>query len=127
AINLERFRITLDGVTENFDEPVADSIEQFTPYRNEFIQVVIATSQYLPTREATQKLHRFFEKIHPYMDRPETLNQWNRFQFDNFKFIVHELYLYTIAILIKDEHFGLAAELISTPYYVSWHGESGKP
>jgi hypothetical protein len=126
ANNMERFRVSLEGVTDKIDEPIVESIEQFAPYLNEFVQVITAVSQYLPTSEVAHKLQRFFERIYVYMHRPEKLQQWNTAQFDNFKFIVHELFLYTIAGLVKAERFELADVLISTPYYIAWHGEDGR-
>jgi hypothetical protein len=124
--NLEKFRINLTGPSEKYDETVAASIEQFTPHRNEFVQVVMAISQYLPTQEVALRLHRFFERLYPYMHRPEGQTQWTVASSDNYRFVVHELYLYTMGILIKDEHFNLAAFLISTPYYIAWHPNRGE-
>jgi hypothetical protein len=126
ANNMERFRISLDGVTDTYDEPIVQSIEQFAPYINEFVQVVAAVSQYSPSLDTAHKFHRFFERIYPYMHRPEHLGQWNTAQFDNFKFVVHELFLYTIASLVKAERFEFAAVLTSTPYYIAWDGEEGR-
>lgn len=121
--NLVKFRINLDGTTDKFDETIIESIEKFTPYRNELIQVVIAISQYMPRSEVIQKIHRFIEKIIPYMHRSGDISHWNKLQFDNFKFIVHEIYLYIVAVLVRDGHFSLAAELISTPYFIDKGGD----
>lgn len=49
----------------------------------------------------TQLLHRFFEGLLPYLDRPEHVTSWSESDFDNFRFLVHELFLYAIAILLK--------------------------
>ncbi|KPG75897.1 toll/interleukin-1 receptor domain-containing protein [Stenotrophomonas maltophilia] len=125
AENLERFRITFNEASD-IDDQVAASIEEFTPYKNEFVQVATAIAQYAPTDDMQKKLHRFFEQLLPYLDRPEHMTSYHTLAFDNFKFIVHELYLYTIAILIRYERFDFANRLISTPYYVSSNAIRGR-
>lgn len=125
AENLERFRITLDD-SKDADEQVADSIEDFTPYKNEFVQVMLAIAQYSASDDMQKKLHRFFEQLLPYLDRPENMNSHGSWDFDNFKFIVHELYLHAIAILIRYERFSFADRLLATPYYVSSNANRGR-
>lgn len=114
--NLEKFRITdKDG---EFDDQVIDNLEKFIPYRNEAISLFIALAQYAPTEEVILKLHRFFESLIPYMNKPEKVNSWSEWDSDNFKFIAHELFLYLIAILIKHEKFSEVNLLLNQEYYV---------
>lgn len=118
ARNLQRFRI--EGAAPDFDETVVRSITELLPYRNEFIRLVSVIAQYAPQEEFSRKLHRFFEQLIPYFDRPPgAVSQWNEWNFDNFKFFVDELFLYALAILIKHERFSQAAILLSQPYYDS--------
>ncbi|KLJ00826.1 TIR domain-containing protein [Luteimonas sp. FCS-9] len=125
AENLERFRITLDG-SKDADEQIADSIEEFTPYKDEFVQVMLAIAQYAASDDMQKKLHRFFEQLLPYLERAENMNSHHSWAFDNFKFIVHELYLHTVAILIRYERFALVDRLLATPYYVSTSASRGR-
>ncbi|WP_300002486.1 SEFIR domain-containing protein [uncultured Cedecea sp.] len=114
--NLEKFRITKkEG---EFDDQVINNIDNFTPYRNEAIMLFITISQYAPTEDNILKLHKFFESIIPYMDRPEHISSWNEWDFDNFKFIIRELFLYAIAILIKHERFKEVNKLLMEQYYL---------
>lgn len=122
--NLEKFRITdKDG---EFDDQVIDSLEKFIPYRNEAVSLFVALAQYAPTEENISKLHRFFEALIPYMNRPENVNSWSELDFDNFKFIAHELFLYLVAILIKHEKFSEVNLLLNQEYYVSGQSDYGK-
>ena len=123
AENLESFRICKSD--EEFDDAVIKNIENFLPYRNEAIQLFKTISQYVPTEEYIHKLHRFFENIVPLMHRPEHVRQRNEWDFDNFKFIVHELFLYAIAILIKHERFSQANYLLEQRYYLSSNSDYG--
>lgn len=125
AENLERFRITLDDSKEA-DEQIADSVAEFSPYKDEFAQLMQSIAQYAATDDMQKKLHRFFEQVLPYMARPEHMNSHHSWAFDNFKFIGHELYLMTIAILIRYERFGFADRLLATPYYVSANAQRGR-
>ena len=122
--NLSRFR--LKNIEGEIDDAVVTSIEQFLPYRNEAIQLFFAISHYAPNEENILKLHRFFESLIPYMNRPEDVRQWNKLDFDNFKFIVHELFLYAIAILLKSERFEQANILLTQQYYLFGNSDYGK-
>lgn len=122
--NLEKFRITdKDG---EFDDQVIDSLEKFIPYRNEAISLFLALAQYASTEENISKLHRFFEALIPYMNRPENVNSWSEWDFDNFKFIAHELFIYLVAILIKHEKFSEVNLFLNQEYYVPGQSDYGK-
>lgn len=122
--NLERFR--LQDTEGEFDDAVVKSIDQFLPYRNEAIQLFFAISHYAPSEENILKLHRFFESLIPYMNRPENITQYRDWDFDNFKFIIHELFLYAVAVLLKSERFEEANILLTQQYYLSGNSEYGK-
>jgi len=79
--NLERFRIA--PREEEFDDLVIRNIENFIPYRNEFIQLLITINQYSPTEEYIQKVHRFFETLIPYMKQPKHVTSYREWDFDN--------------------------------------------
>jgi len=115
--NLERFRLASAG-EENFDETVVGNIEKFLPYRNEAIQLFIAISLYSSDNEFIQKIHRFFEDIAPYMFKHPSNFRYSECDLDNFKFIIHELFLYAIAIFIKHERFDKAVYLLEQGYYL---------
>ncbi|WP_370240746.1 SEFIR domain-containing protein [Marisediminitalea sp.] len=122
--NLERFR--LSEIEGEMDDAVIENIEQFIPYRNEAIQLFITIAQYAPSDENLSKLHRFFETLIPYMNRSEHITSYRKWDFDNYKFIVHELFLYAIAILVKSEKFEQANVLLGQQYYLSGNAEYGR-
>ncbi|WP_077278812.1 toll/interleukin-1 receptor domain-containing protein [Thioalkalivibrio denitrificans] len=114
--NLERFRI--ERTDNAHDELIVKSIEEFLPYRNEAVQLFMALAQYAPTEENIVKLHRFLEGLIPYMSRPPEVTHYNDWDFDNFKFIVHELFLYAFSILVRYERIEQANYLMHNQYYV---------
>jgi len=116
ATNLERLRIVKkDG---ELDDAVVTSIEEFTPYRNEIISILQVIAQYAPTIENGEKVHRFLEQIFDYTRRPLSVRSYSDFDFDNFKFIVNELFLYALAVFLRQERFDLANLLLERPYYI---------
>ncbi len=124
AENLERFRISKpDG---EFDDAVIKSVEEFLPFRNEIIQLFIAIAQYAPEEQFIQRMHRFFESMIPYMNRPQSISQWNEWDFDNYKFIVHELFLYALAVLLKHDRIEQANHLLQQQYYLPGNSDYGR-
>lgn len=124
AANLERFRII--GNEGEPDDRIVKSIEDFIPSRNEFLQVFTALTQYADLSVHILPIQRFFEALIPYLSRPPHITQWIETDFDNFKFVVHELYLYALALLLRAEHIDAATHLLSQTYYVPGNSEHGK-
>lgn len=124
AENLERFRISKSE--GEFDDAVINNIEECLPFRNEVIQLFIAVAQYAPEEQFIQRMHRFFESMIPYMNRPQGISRWNEWDFDNYKFIVHELFLYALAILLKYDRIEQANYLLQQQYYLPGNSEYGR-
>ncbi len=114
-----------DPNADPFDEAVVQSIDSFLPYRNEAIELIIALALHLDIPETRTTLHRFFEGLIPYLDRPEHVNQWREQDFDNFRFVIHKLFLYAVACLIRYERFESAAYLMNSDYYVVARSQYG--
>ncbi len=112
---LERFRIHCSR--PEFDDVVVKSIADFLPFRNEVIEIFAAITLYHCPSGMVDALHRLFEKLKPYMNRPEHIMQWNETDFDNYYLIVHELLLYCHAVLLTRQRFDAAALLIDTEYF----------
>ena len=114
----EKLRINQNDKDE-FDDLVIQSIESFLPYRNEVINIfqLLANSKHLD--EAPQVIHRFLEGLLPYMERPKNAGRWKDWDFDNFQFIIHELFLYAVACFTRYEKFEAAAFIMSNDFYLS--------
>jgi SEFIR domain len=112
---LESFRV--DPNHPDFPQAVIDNIEAFLPYRNEFIEFIFAATP-ASDEETARALQRFFESIIPLMSRPESVSGWRDWDFDNFVFIVHELFLYAVAILLGHERFETLAYFLNLRFYV---------
>jgi len=126
AVNLDRFRISTLQLEVAYDDALVKNIEDFLPFRNEALQLFTAIAQYSATDEYAARIHRLFEDLARYLDRPEGMNQWQEDEFDNYRFIIHELFLYVLAILIRHSRFERAALMLERPYYVRWQADYGQ-
>lgn len=122
--NLERYRIIRDN--QEFDDLLVANIDQFISYRNEAIQIFTAISQYSTDQDYLGRTHRFFENLIPYMSRPQSVSQSNDYEYDNFKFLAHELFLYALAVFIRQERFDAARVLLEQQYYVPGNSDYGR-
>ncbi len=118
-------KLRIDSQANPFDDAVVQSIESFLPYRNEAIQVFIHLAVYLDTVESRTTLHRFFEQLIPYLNRPQNVTRYRDSDWDNFRFIIHELFLYAVAALIRYERFEATDYLVSNQYYVPSRSDYG--
>lgn len=111
-------KLRLDVKAEPFDEAVVQSIESFLPYRNEAVELFVNLVTHTDKPESWTMVHRFFESLMAYLDPPEGVGDYREWDWDNFRFIVHELFLYAVAVMIRYERFESASHLMSTQYYV---------
>jgi hypothetical protein len=117
AENLFQLKIEPEG-DSNFEERILQSIDSLTPFRDEVIEVCLTITKYSSNPDIYRELHRFFELLLPYIaTKPIDKNQWVEGENDNFRFIVHELFLYVVAVLVKYEKFAEAGDLLSQIYY----------
>ena len=116
ADSIEVLRISpKDGI--EFDDQVISSIAAFLPYRDEYIAIVTAIAKFDATEQKASILKRFFEKLIPYMYRNRDIRQWSEHWFDNFRFIIHEMFLYTVANMIRHEWFTGVDEFLTGGFY----------
>lgn len=116
--NFEMLRIKDPGGTCELDEQVVNSIDAFLPYRDEFVAVITVVARWSLSSEYVTAIKGFFERLIPFMYRPDTLVSWSDEWFDNYKFIINELFLYTIAILIRNGKFLEVDALLSERFFV---------
>jgi hypothetical protein len=116
AGKFETFGIKPDPAKQ-FDDQVVENIDSFLPYRNEAVEVFLAVAKYHASLEGYEAVHRFLEKLLPYGFWPAGLSTWTQWNADNFRFIIHELFLYAIATMLKYERFEGVREFIEQDYF----------
>ena len=114
ADSLEIFRIA-DGPT--YADEFLKSIQSFIPYRNEALEVIKTVASQNVLDEAYDEVQRFVERLLPYTVVQEGRNQWNATEFDNYRFVIYELFLLSVAAALKEENFAFAGALINQEYF----------
>lgn len=123
--NLEQIRIT-PSHEEIFDDAVISSIQAFVPVRNELLQIIEISCRYLPQDTFSEITHRFLESLTTYFHNRNGRSSYSSTDFDNFKFVISEIFLYIVTILIKNNKLLAASTLINQPYYIQT-SNTGKP
>lgn len=108
----EKLRISSKS-SDEFDGEVVKSIEDFLPHRDELIDIFNNLALYRYGNDIYRLIHRFFEQLIGYYNPPEGTRHWRDWDSDNYKFIIHELYLYVVATFLKHERFEGVAVLAS--------------
>jgi len=116
AAELEKFRI-IQQPKEEFDDQVIKTIGDELPYRNEYIEVLTLAARYWRPGYSA-KMQRFLEQMAIYQFKPASVSSWSEHDFDNFHFMGNEIFLYTIAILLRAELFAETGSLLAESYYV---------
>lgn len=106
-------KISREDTTEPLDELVYKSIKSFCPYKDEYLEFLTLICKYSKEDEYKNSIHNFFSNLLPYVWTELAENPL----YDNYKFIIYELFLYTVAILLKYERFQYVNYLLMTPYF----------
>jgi hypothetical protein len=114
--NLGRFRIVRDK-SQLVDDQVVQSIGELFPAKNEFVSVVAAVATYSSTPDFGERLHSFLENLHHHTT-PLPNVAYQDADFDNFRFLLHELFLSAVAVFIKHGRIDLGMAVVAD-YYLS--------
>ncbi len=104
----------VDG--EAFDETVIKNIEAFLPYRNQAIDLFTAIATYNESKQLQRILHRFFERLMTYLADESNYFDSTDTSMDNFRFLIHELFLYSISVMIQHDRFSFVDYLLRNQY-----------
>lgn len=118
ASNLEKFKMEFES-SENYYEKVVENIKQFVPYRDEFVDVTISALKYLDDETIAEAFHKYFEDILRYKLILNDQQYKDRKEFDNYQFILNELFLYFTAAVLKQHRFQLFDMFLSRKYYIT--------
>ena len=95
---------------------ICENINSYTPLRNDFILFFdkITKEEFSFDIESVIK---FLEKFPNLLYPQDKRSSWSNFEFDNFRFFIHELFLYLIATGLKNENFKFVEELLYSSYF----------
>ena len=99
-----------------FGKTIHDNIVLYTPLRNDYI--LFLDKLFKSEIEFDIDIFiRFFEKL-PLLKSPQDdRSSWSSNEFDNFKFFIHEIFLYTVAVGLKNEKYKFIEEILYSGYF----------
>lgn len=62
-------------------------------------------------------LIKFLEKLPTLKDPQDGRSSWSPSEFDNFRFFIHEILLYTVAVGLKNEKYKFVEEILYSGYF----------
>jgi hypothetical protein len=109
--NLDNFIVEKNSNTmmEKEKESFLKNLDEFITYRDEYLEIITRAIIW-NIDELENIIHSFFEKVILYVNKKKEYNT------ENIKFIIYELFLYTIAILLKNERFDIVAEFLKREF-----------
>lgn len=114
---MEKFRLSGAGKVD-FDIEVLQSVEDFLPYRDEYLEAISVASAFIPNEDTGSRIHKFLEGLIKYMNRPTLMGSWTNLDFDNYRFISYEMYLATLAILFRNDQLEIIKLILDRDFFV---------
>jgi len=114
--NLEELRMTYSREeSATWCERIRANINSATSHRDILVDVVRAGIG-LPSDQFIPSLISLLERLLPLQERPEGVNSFFECSEDNYKLLCYEMFLYTLAVLMKAKKYAEARQLIDYRY-----------
>lgn len=116
--DLTAYTVDNDGARDIniIGKAIHDNINSYTSLRNDYIDFLdkLLKSE---LEFDVDIFIRFFESL-PILKEPrDNRSSWSRSEFDNFRFFIHEIFLYTIAVSLKLEKYKFIEEILYSGYF----------
>jgi hypothetical protein len=122
--NLESFRLTPSD-ERPFDEDVISSLSELRLVADQLYSALTAFARYTPPGASLSWYFRLLEQVNRKSFRPADVNSWKSDQFDNFRFLAHEVFVGSFAILLSEERFDLGEAMLAHRYLYQGDSDSG--
>lgn len=93
-----------------------ENITNILPLRDDYIEFILKISS-TESGFDIDILISFLEEITSLLGPPENESQWNSNDYANYKFILHEIWLYTIAVFLKKENYNFIEILLFNSFF----------
>lgn len=113
---LEKLRLNDTQVGKDFDDIIVSHIDSMAPMKDECFDVISTIIKEFKEDDFGDLIHTFFENFINYTQWPENATQWNESKADHFKFVLYELYLYSVACCLKYNNDIILSKLLSDYY-----------
>lgn len=112
---LDQFQIK--EVVEPFDQQIVDKISDMLPLRNDYVE-------FLELYCSMQKeidiapIISIFEEVYRFTRAPHDMTNYTGMQFDHYKFIIHEVFIYTVVVMIENNQFTALGKMLKAEYFI---------
>lgn len=116
--NLSDFSIPQGSCTKpDFGEILYNNLNKYKPLRDDFIDFLIVLNKYEAEVDMDIISH-FFERLPSLLYPNTSTSSWYDADFNNYRFIINELFIYSITIGLKKENYRLLAHLLHSRYFI---------
>lgn len=116
--NLWEFRLKeVPQDIKSYGELLVENLRSYKPLREDFIKFIdlVSGDEF---KIDSDIIIDFFENAPTYQKPKENLGSWNPAEFDIFKIIFHELYLYVVAVCLKNKDYNLLSDILNSKYFI---------
>ena len=114
---LQSVRLESRGDVE-FDQKVLDSIDALKPLVGQIGDLTSLVAHAENPTSGIDAFQRFLEQLLSLSERPSSVMQWHEWDFDNFRFIAHEVILCMTATIIREEQFHVLDDLLKRRFVI---------
>lgn len=101
---------------EHIDEKILDDVHKLLPLRDQLVDWLLLETSLENDSALEEILQSFLEKLLALKYRPPEVASWNEMWFDAHRIFVYEIFLYLIAVLIKNNRFSNLRTVLTTHY-----------
>lgn len=126
-VNFEDLRLTYSHEQETtWCETMANNIERARAHRDVYVDTVRCGIMHVSEDWFVDALQRLLERLLPFQFRPKATGSFFKCSQDNYKFILYELFVYTMAVSIKAKRYEGARLLLDHRYFAPETLDSGR-
>ncbi|KXZ22381.1 TIR domain-containing protein [Bacillus nakamurai] len=121
--SLKGLQIQNEKIENNqIDDLIKEGIDKSLPLKDDFINYLKVLIE--ADKVDSDALAELFERIYVFTEIQKGMDHCHPEQFDHFKFILHEIVIYTFTLLFKYKMYSIIADLLDMEYNLSFRGSS---
>ena len=126
--SLKEFQIDFTKIEpDGFGKIIVENINLYSDLKNTFVKFF----EFILKKEWKFNLDILIEFLESICCLTEPLDKnrgsWNQYEFDNFRFIIQELFLYIISLGLKHSNYKLVADLLYNHFFPKIRGNNHQP
>lgn len=113
--SLDLFQI--ESLESPYDQQIMEKIVDMLPLRDDYIEFLDLICSIKDDMD-TSIIITFFEDIYRFTQPPIDISSYRKIQYDHYKFLIHELFIYTVAIMIENDQYNALGELLKSEFFI---------